>query len=78
MAFLQNLQVPNLRQKFYELLTDFATFPAAQNFFLVNIKNIPKAITEDKINNLGLRPGTAESTGIDFVKNKIFFRNCTF
>ena len=39
MAFLQNLQVPNLRQKFYELLTDFATFPAAQNFFLVNIKN---------------------------------------
>ena len=72
MAVLQSSNVRDLRQKFYELLTDFSTFPASQNFFLVNIKHIPASVTEASVNSLGLRPGTGESTGLDFVKNKTF------
>ena len=72
MAVLQSSNVRDLRQKFYELLTDFSTFPASQNFFLVNIKHIPASVTEASVNSLGLRPGVGESTGLDFVKNKTF------
>jgi len=72
MAVLASSGVSDLRQKFYELLTDFSTFPASQNFFLVNIKHIPESITEATVNELGLRPGVGETTGLDFAKNVIF------
>jgi hypothetical protein len=54
----------NLRESFYELLQNFSTFPAAQNFFLVNIDTLPSAITENDINKLGVRTGTT-SSGLD-------------
>ena len=74
MARLESLGpgVGNLRQKFYELLTDFSTFPASQNFFVVNIKNLPAQLTEETVNKLGIRPGTGQSTGLDLIKNTIF------
>jgi hypothetical protein len=72
MAVLASSGVSDLRQKFYELLTDFSTFPASQNFFLVNIKHLPESITEATVNELGLRPGTGETSGLDFAKNVIF------
>jgi hypothetical protein len=72
MAVLASSGVSDLRQKFYELLTDFSTFPASQNFFLVNINHIPESITEAAVNELGLRPGVGETTGLDFAKNVIF------
>ena len=56
----------NLRESFYELLQNFSTFPAAQNFFLVNIDTLPSAITENNINKLGVRTGTT-SSGLDTV-----------
>ena len=53
-----------LHESFYELLQNFSTFPAAQNFFLVNIDTLPSAITENNINKLGVRTGTT-SSGLD-------------
>jgi len=73
MAVLQNSGARDIRQKFYELLSDFATFPAAQNFFLVNIDSLPShVLKEDKVNALGIRPGSAVSTGLDIVTKSIF------
>jgi len=73
MAVLQSSNVRDLRQKFYELLTDFATFPAAQNFFLVNFASLPNSVLNEKeVNKLGIRPGNAFKTGLDFAKNYIF------
>ena len=68
---LQSSDAKNLRQSFFELLQDFATFPAATNYFLVNIKNYPSAITEDSIKELGIRPYN-NNIGID--KNKQVFK----
>jgi len=73
MAILEPSGAFNLRQKFYELLTDFATFPAAQNFFLVNIKHVPGAITEQKVRELGVRTNSnVNPFGLDLAKNTIF------
>jgi len=77
MAYLEASGAHNLRQEFYDLLSDFATFPASQNFFLVNIKKIPKTVSEENVNNLGIRPGSSGSTGLDFAKNKIFRKYLT-
>lgn len=57
----------NLRGSFYELLQDFSTFPAAQNFFLVTIDRLPKKLNDAEIKKLGLRPYNTKM-GVD--KNK--------
>jgi len=54
----------NLRETFFELLQDFSTFPAAQNFFLVSIDNLPASINDKAIKKLGLRPFNTKP-GID-------------
>ena len=80
MAILEPSGAFNLRQQFYELLTDFATFPAGQNFFLVNIKNVPGGplsetgvITEQNVRNLGIRTNSnVNPFGLDIAKNQIF------
>ena len=54
----------NLRETFFELLQDFSTFPAAQNFFLVSIDNLPASINDEKIKELGMRPFNTKP-GID-------------
>lgn len=68
---LQSSDAKNLRQSFFELLQDFATFPAATNYFLVNIRNYPAAVTEDSINELGIRP---YNNNIGLNKNKEVFK----
>lgn len=72
MAILQDSMVGDLRGKFYNLLTNFATFPTSQNFFIVNIKNLPSSLNEANVNDLGIRPGTGESTGLDYAKDTVF------
>jgi len=80
MAILEPSGAFNLRQQFYELLTDFATFPASQNFFLVNIKDVPGGplsesgvITERNVRDLGIRTNSNVSPfGLDIAKNTIF------
>tara|TARA_R110002051_G_scaffold323241_1_gene416207 strand:- start:4188 stop:5423 length:1236 start_codon:yes stop_codon:yes gene_type:complete len=54
----------NLRETFFELLQDFSTFPAAQNFFLVSIDNLPASINDERIKELGMRPFNTKP-GID-------------
>ena len=68
---LQSSEAKDLRNSFYELLQEFPTFPAATNFFLVNIKNIPGAITEENIKGLGIRPF---NNPIGIEKNKSVFK----
>lgn len=59
---LQASEEKDLRSAFYALLQDFSTFPAATNFFLVEITHVPQEseywanLTEDKIKELGIRP----------------------
>jgi hypothetical protein len=69
---LESSGVTDLRQKFYELLLEFATFPAAQNFFLVSIADLPSPVYEEHVDKLGLRPGTGWSTGLNVVKEQVF------
>jgi len=52
--------------KFYQLLTRYETFPAAKNFFGVQINDIPTAITDDHVKELGF--GRTDSRGIHAVK----------
>ena len=54
----------NLRETFFEILQDFPTFPAAQNFFLVSIDNLPASINDETIKKLGMRPFNTKA-GID-------------
>jgi|2_EtaG_2_1085320.scaffolds.fasta_scaffold00033_22 hypothetical protein len=54
----------NLRETFFEILQDFSTFPAAQNFFLVSIDNLPASINDETIKKLGMRPFNTKA-GID-------------
>jgi len=61
---LPSSDVNNLRETFYEILQDFSTFPAAQNFFLVSIDNLPQALTDESIKKLGMRPFNT-NPGID-------------
>ena len=51
---LESSGVTDLRQKFYELLLQFSTFPAAQNFFLVQIHELPGYVLESNVNDLAL------------------------
>jgi len=58
---LKSSDEKNLRAAFYELLQNFSTFPAATNFFLVQIERIPNSqywnnLTENNIKGLGIRP----------------------
>jgi len=46
---LESSGVTDLRQKFYELLLQFSTFPAAQNFFLVQIHGLPGTVIEENV-----------------------------
>ena len=69
---LQSSGVTDLRQKFYQLLQEFATFPAAQNFFLVQIHDLPGTVIESNVNSLGIRPGTGYSTGLDSATKQVF------
>ena len=64
---LQNANVPDIREKFYELLQNYPTFPAAQNYFLVKISNIPAAVNDADILSLGYRTGS--NAGIEKAKN---------
>jgi len=69
---LESSGVTDLRQKFYELLLQFSTFPAAQNFFLVQIHELPGYVLESNVNELGIRPGTGSSTGLNLAKKQVF------
>jgi len=69
---LESSGVTDLRQKFYELLLQFSTFPAAQNFFLVQIHKLPGYVLEANVDELGLRPGTGQSTGLNLAKKQVF------
>ena len=69
---LESSGVTDLRQKFYELLLQFSTFPAAQNFFLVQIHGLPGYVLEANVDELGLRPGTGQSTGLNLAKKQVF------
>ena len=51
---LESSGVTDLRQKFYELLLEFSTFPAAQNFFLVQIHELPGYVVEANVDKLGI------------------------
>ena len=53
-------------QKFYQLLTRYETFPAAKNFFGVQINHIPTAINDDHVRELGF--GRSSDRGIHAVK----------
>lgn len=59
-----------LRESFFELLQSFPTFPAATNFFLVKIENIPAALTDENQQKLGI---TNKPTNID--KAKQIYKN---
>ena len=61
---LESSNASNLRESFYELLQRFETFPTAQNFFLVDIANLPAEITQEKVNELGIR-ATTQPSGLD-------------
>jgi len=69
---LESSGVTDLRQKFYELLLQFSTFPAAQNFFLVQIHGLPGTVIEENVDKLGIRPGTGSSTGLNLAKKQVF------
>ena len=69
---LESSGVTDLRQKFYELLLEFSTFPAAQNFFLVQIHELPGYVVEANVDKLGIRPGTGWSTGLNLAKKQVF------
>lgn len=69
---LRNSEAKRLRDSFYELLQDFTTFPAASNFFLVNIQNLPENLTEEYVNKTGLRANTNGPIGLD--KSKDVFK----
>jgi hypothetical protein len=69
---LESSGVTDLRQKFYELLLRFSTFPAAQNFFLVQIHELPGYVVEANVDKLGIRPGTGWSTGLNLAKKQVF------
>ena len=64
---LQNSGAKNMRGSFFDLLQDFSTFPAAQNFFLVTIDSLPDRLNDTEINRLGIRP-LRTKMGVD--KNK--------
>ena len=59
-----------LRESFFELLQSFPTFPAATNFFLVKIENIPASLTDENQQKLGI---TNKPTNID--KAKQIYKN---
>jgi len=61
---LQGSGARNLRGSFFDLLQDFSTFPAAQNFFLITIDKLPSRLNDTEIKRLGLRPFST-TMGID-------------
>ena len=64
---LQDSGAKNMRGSFFDLLQDFPTFPAAQNFFLVTIDRLPTRLNDAEIKRLGIRPFST-TMGVD--KNK--------
>ena len=59
---LPPLEKRNLRESFFELLKDFATFPASRNFFLVKLYKLPAVLTDENQKKLGI---TKNPTGVD-------------
>ena len=67
---LSDLDKRNLRSEFFSLLQNFETFPAAQNFFVVQIEKIPDSmLNDDNARGLGHQLGYGKTGSLSQTKD---------